>query len=32
MMPVIPHFSNECLKIINIKKKNKWPKYDENIY
>ena len=28
MMPVIPHFSNECLK--NLKKKKiKWPKYDE---
>ena len=29
MMPVIPHFANECLEIIKIKKNIKWPKYDE---
>ena len=28
MMPVIPHFSNECLKLINAKS-IKWPSYDE---
>ena len=31
MMPIIPHFSNECLEIFKYKKKNiKWPNYDEN--
>jgi leucyl-tRNA synthetase len=28
-MPIIPHFSNECLKLINEEKKLKWPNYDE---
>ena len=28
MTPVIPHFSNECLKLINAKS-FKWPSYDE---
>ena len=28
MTPVIPHFSNECLKMINAKS-IKWPSYDE---
>ncbi len=28
MMPVIPHFSNECLKLINAEN-IKWPSYDE---
>ena len=27
--PVIPHFSNECLEMINIKEKILWPKVDE---
>ena len=27
--PIIPHFSNECLQLLNSKK-NDWPKYDEN--
>ena len=28
MMPIIPHFSNECLKLLNAKD-IKWPNYDE---
>ena len=28
--PMIPHFSNECLKMLNVKEVN-WPTYDENI-
>ena len=28
IMPVIPHFSSECLYLLNIKKDFKWPKYD----
>jgi leucyl-tRNA synthetase len=27
--PVIPHFSNECLEMINIKEKLLWPKINE---
>jgi len=27
--PVIPHFSNECMEILNIKDKIVWPKVDE---
>ena len=27
--PVIPHFSNECMEILNIKEKLLWPKVDE---
>ena len=30
LMPVIPHFSNECLKAINTVKEILWPSYDEN--
>ena len=29
--PIIPHFSNECLEILNEEKKFEWPKYDEKI-
>ena len=29
--PVIPHFSNECLEMINVKKKLFWPKINEKI-
>ncbi len=29
MNPIIPHLSNECLKIINNKDKITWPSYDE---
>ena len=30
MMPTIPHFVNECLKLLNTKN-IEWPKYDESI-
>ena len=30
MQPVIPHFANECLNLINIKD-IKWPKFDEKL-
>ena len=30
IMPIIPHFSNECLSIIN-KKNLEWPKYDDSL-
>ncbi len=30
MTPIVPHFSNECLNILQIKE-TKWPKYDESI-
>ncbi len=30
IMPVLPHFSNECLELINAKE-IKWPKYDETL-
>jgi leucyl-tRNA synthetase len=29
LSPVIPHFSNECLQILNIDKKILWPKINE---
>jgi len=29
--PVIPHFSNECMELINIKEKMLWPKVDEKL-
>ncbi len=29
MNPIIPHLSNECLKIIEIEDKLTWPSYDE---
>ena len=32
MLPVIPHFANECLRINKYKKKYKWPNYDEKIF
>ena len=31
IMPVIPHFSNECLDLINQSKEFKWPEYDESV-
>ncbi len=31
IMPIIPHFSNECLEIIGENKKITWPAYDENL-
>ena len=30
MMPVLPHFANECLEMINIEKALEWPTYDKN--
>ena len=30
IMPVIPHFSNECLSLIG-KEQDTWPTYDENL-
>ena len=30
MLPVIPHFANECLTMINSNTFN-WPNFDENI-
>ena len=30
MMPVLPHFANECLEMINTKKILEWPTYDKN--
>lgn len=30
MQPIIPHFSNECLELMHIKKV-KWPNYDESL-
>ena len=27
MMPIIPHFANECLELLRLKKTN-WPKHD----
>ncbi len=29
--PVLPHFANECLELLNIKNKITWPKYDEDL-
>ena len=31
MMPIIPHFSNECLKLINVNEDYNWPNYDERL-
>ena len=30
MTPIVPHFSNECLDLLQIKE-TKWPKYNESI-
>ena len=30
MMPIIPHFSSECLNILSIADKVTWPTYDES--
>ena len=29
MMPVIPHFSNECIELLEDEREIKWPKTDE---
>ena len=31
MIPIIPHFSNECLEMINKNNKKVWPEYDEEL-
>ena len=31
IMPVLPHLSNECLKLLKINNEIQWPKYDESI-
>ena len=31
MMPVIPHFSNECLEMIGAKEIKSWPKIDTRL-
>ena len=31
LMPIIPHYSNECLKMINKESKISWPSYDDSI-
>jgi leucyl-tRNA synthetase len=28
MLPIIPHFANECLKSLNLTKNVKWPEID----
>ena len=30
MLPIIPHFSNECLKILDVDKNVEWPKINFN--
>ena len=30
-MPVVPHFSNECLSGMKLKGENKWPNYDKSL-
>ncbi len=32
MIPVIPHFANECLIMINAKKEISWPDYNKNLF
>jgi leucyl-tRNA synthetase len=29
MMPVIPHFSNECIELLEDEREIEWPKIDE---
>ena len=29
IMPIIPHLSNECIKLLNLKIDVKWPSFDE---
>ena len=31
IMPIVPHFSSECLKLLNTSENLKWPKFDEAI-
>ena len=30
MTPIIPHFANECLELINIKEQN-WPEFNKSM-
>ena len=30
-MPIVPHFSSECLKLLDTSENLKWPKFDEAI-
>ena len=32
MLPIVPHFASECIKLLNIKENEiLWPSYDEEI-
>ena len=31
MMPVIPHFANECISLLKTNAKIEWPKINENL-
>ena len=31
IMPVVPHFANECLKNLNLENNISWPEYDDNL-
>ena len=31
MLPVIPHFANECITLLKEDEKIKWPDIDQNI-
>ena len=31
ILPIIPHFSNECLNLLGAKESMKWPEYDETL-
>ena len=31
IMPVVPHFANECLEMINKNKNIIWPVYDDSL-
>ena len=28
ILPIIPHFASECLKLLNVSNKLKWPEYN----
>ena len=31
MLPIIPHFAEECLSLLKENRDLKWPKYDDNL-
>ena len=31
MMPVIPHFANECISLLKINTKIEWPKINKDL-